>query len=181
MKITTLAHPVFLWLRRKVFEVIPWMLLSSVGVLQLEHHILYKQPKRVSELFKERSTILECHWMSGELTEILLFPSKNGHLGSLCHRHPHLHGLAHHALGRPAKKASQSVSGSHTPAPGHTPRLSWLSSPLPPLFCHRRSAPQAFPRLRTGCAGSDLSAHSGPFHPTVSSPQAESFPGQGPS
>lgn len=68
MKITTLAHPVFLWLRRKVFEVIPWMLLSSVGVLQLEHHILYKQPKRVSELFKERSTILECHWMSGELT-----------------------------------------------------------------------------------------------------------------
>lgn len=115
------------------------------------------------------------------LREILLFSSKNGHLGSLCHRHPHLHGLAHHALGRPAKKASQSVSGSHTPVPGHTPRLSWLSSPLPPLSCHRRSAPQVFPCLRTGCAGSDLSAHSGPFHPTVSSSQAESFPGQGPS
>lgn len=113
------------------------------------------------------------------LREILLFPSKNGHLGSLCHRHPHLHGLAHHTSGKACEEGLPvHLRLSHSGARAHT-RLSWLSSPLPPLFCHRRSAPQAFPCLRTGCAGSDLSVHSGPFHPAVSSPQAESCPGQG--
>lgn len=33
MKITALTHPVFLWLKRKVFEVVPRMPLSSVGIL----------------------------------------------------------------------------------------------------------------------------------------------------
>lgn len=45
---------------------------------------------------------MECHWeyYQENLQEILLFPSKNGSLGSLYHRHPHLHGLAHHTSGK---------------------------------------------------------------------------------
>lgn len=35
VKIATLTHPVFLWLKRKVSGLVPWMLLSSVGFSSL--------------------------------------------------------------------------------------------------------------------------------------------------
>lgn len=118
MEIATLTHPVFLWLKRKMSGLVPWMLLSSVQFSSLTTMLNLTGHQSLCENYSRRGL------QSWNVTENTtrrtfeksdVFPLKL--VNVVAYRGlPHWRGVLITSLGRHVEKTCLSVSGSPGPS-----------------------------------------------------------------